>query len=137
MLLIYGASHDDIDSRRRPLANEPGEGGQHGRHAALDVAGPAPVKPALLDARRKGLNDHVVGGHRVLMCFEQQRPARARQVAVGDDVVAARGDGLAFVTNAQSAEKAFQVISDAMLVDMVALQRPSHRVNARQGDKVL
>ena len=120
VLLVHGAGQDHVGRARRLLADEPGERGQHGGHPALHVARPAAVELAVADLAAERVDRHPVHRHRVLVDFEQNRRAAPRRLVPGDDVVAQRGDRSALVRHAEVAEEPFQVVGDAVLVELVA-----------------
>src|SRR5205085_11455094 len=117
-------------------ARHPGEGGQHRRHAALDVAGAAAVEPAALGAGAERLDGHAVGRHRVLVRLEDEGGGCPGRVVPGEDVVPAGGDVLAAAGGAEAAEEGLEVVGDSAFVEVGSLQGPAHRVDAGQGDEV-
>ena len=119
VFFVDRASQDEIGSARGFLARQPGERGQHRRHASFDVAGATPIQPAILDPRGKRINRHIIGRHRVLMNFEKNRGVGpSRRIDTGDDVIAQRRHRLPLVAYPQAAEKIFQIGGDPMLVDL-------------------
>ena len=109
---------------------------EHGRHAALDVAGAAAVEPAVLDAGRERVDGHAVGGHRVLMHLQDEGAAGAGRLVPGEDVVASGRDGLPLRADAEVAEEVFEVGGDAVLEKVGAVEVAAHGVDARQGDQI-
>src|SRR5262249_38703398 len=98
--------------------------------------GAAAIEPAVVDPGPEGVDGHVIGGHGVLVGFQEQRARPAGRVPARDDVVAQRGHRLALVGDAKALEEVFQVGGDAVLIEFRPLQRPAHRVDTGQGDQV-
>ena len=114
--LIDGTrQHEASSARRRARDSAPGKGGQHGRHAALDVTGAPAGESAVLDPRTEGRDDHVIGGYGVLMNLEDEGRSSPGRLVDGDDVVAQGGDALTLPGDAEGTEEVIEVGSDLVL----------------------
>ena len=136
VLLVDGAGQGHPDRPGRSLPDQAGEGGEHGRHAPLDVAGAAAIEPAPFDSGGEGVNGHMVDGDGVLVGLEEKGALRTRGVVEGDDVVAPGGDRLPFVPDPEVPEQSFEMVGYAVLEHLGPLERATHGVEARQGDEV-
>jgi len=136
-LLVHRADHDHGRHALETLLVEPGQGGQHGGHAALDIAGAAPVKPPFAHLGRPRRDSHAGRRDRVLMGPEEDHRRRlarsARAVDPRHDIVAARLDGLAHHRDLQASEQSLKVFGELGLGQLASRRGAAHRVDA--GDR--
>src|SRR5262249_16060802 len=116
--------------------DQSGEGSQHCRHAAFDIASPATIKLAVLDDGTEWIDGHIVHRDGILVSFPKDGVTGARAFKSRHDVVAPWRHRLPLGMYAAPGKKHFQVGSDPVLEVLVALRRFAHRVDARQADKV-
>ncbi len=136
-LLVDRAGHDDRRRPRGPLRDQPGEGEQHRRHPALDVARPPAVEPAALHDGPERVDRHAVGRHGVLVGVEEDRPFRVRRLVPREDVVAPGAIVLPLDSGRLSSRnQRLEIVGHPPLRGTGPVEGPAHRVDAGDGDEV-
>ncbi len=140
VLFIDGRGHHDRRHSAGALGDQAGKSAEHRRQSPFDVAGSAPVNPAVAHHRGPRLDRHTFDRHRILMRFEQDQPASLvagyRAIEAGHDVIALGFDRLSLVWHAELLEQRLEIVGDVVLEVFGPRHRLAHRIDARQRDQL-
>ena len=136
VFFVDAAGEDDGGTFCRAPEAETSEDGEHGRHAALHVAGSAAVDLAVFFEGAPGVDGHSLARDRVLVGLEENGGLALVSVEPGEDIVPAGMDGLAEEGKPETLKDGLEMIGQSRFTKSGPGLGSAHGILAGDGDKL-